>query len=166
MCKNLQKPPTNNIDIQSILLHTYQRTISHLANHPPSDLLAACALSFKPLFHRIAKSLHLSQLVTHTCSYVWKQNKTGDGKATDSENSAYFDNLKSSDIGDFSKLHLGSDPVDEEVSIGMKNTHNQVRVSVIVTRSRAEDEKRRDMQHESSTTNERYVGNGGVGTFS
>jgi hypothetical protein len=84
----------------------------------------------------------------------------------DLESNTYFDTLESSASDGFSVLHSGSDLVDEEASIGIGNTNNQVGVSVIATRSRADDEKRRDTQHESLTVNERYTGNEGVRTFS
>lgn len=84
----------------------------------------------------------------------------------DLESNTYFDTLESSSSGGFSNLHSSSDLVDEEASIGIGNMNNQVGVSVVATRSWAGDKKRRDTQHESSTVNERYTGNEGVGTIS
>lgn len=37
---------------------------------PGLYLIAACALSFKPLFRMLAKALHLDSLITHTKSAI------------------------------------------------------------------------------------------------
>ncbi|KAF2798255.1 hypothetical protein K505DRAFT_189223, partial [Melanomma pulvis-pyrius CBS 109.77] len=56
----------------SVVDVTYTNTevINWTLIEPGMYLLAACALSFKPLFHSVAKALHLSALVSHTRSYV------------------------------------------------------------------------------------------------
>lgn len=45
-------------------------------------LLAACALSFKPLFRMLAKSLHLDSLITRTGTSSSKQKKSGGSSAS------------------------------------------------------------------------------------
>lgn len=153
MCTNTKTSLVIHGDTMST--PTNSQTISHLANYPFPDLLAACALSFKPLFHLIDRALHLSQLVSHTRSYLWTHNNTIGGKTTNSHNNDYHNTLKSSDSRGLTKLYTVSHSIDEEANIDMQDMKSQAGLSVTVTRNRAED-KRRDSEHESPTVNERY----------
>lgn len=142
----------------SFIIHS--NTFLHTSNHQPDKhtevvnwtliepgmyLLAACALSFKPLFHLVAKALHLSALVTHTRSYVWKENATKASKTTTSQDDIYLNTLKSSNSDGFMKLHSGPDSTDEEAEVGIKN---QTGIKVVVTWSADKDEESQTMNNE------------------
>jgi hypothetical protein len=79
---------------------------------PGLYLLAACALSFKPLFRIVARTLHLNHLVTHTKSF------SSHGITNRTTHSVppvpvviRMDTFKSASSGGFSKLSSGKDGV-------------------------------------------------------
>jgi hypothetical protein len=88
---------------------------------PGLYLLAACALSFKPLFRMIARVLHLGKLVTYTKSSLGKTTRM-DRKTnlTGAPTIIRMDTFKSGNSGGFSKLGEGKDRdnEDDEISDG------------------------------------------------
>ncbi|KAL5380745.1 hypothetical protein DPSP01_007546 [Paraphaeosphaeria sporulosa] len=76
---------------------------------PGLYLLAACALSFKPLFRMVAKALHLGSVLTHTKSAL---NKTSLHKTNQAQQKdIHMETFKSGSSGGFTKL---SDSADGE----------------------------------------------------
>ncbi|OAG02579.1 uncharacterized protein CC84DRAFT_1207476 [Paraphaeosphaeria sporulosa] len=76
---------------------------------PGFYLLAACALSFKPLFRMVAKALHLGSVLTHTKSAL---NKTSLHKTNQAQQKdIHMETFKSGSSGGFTKL---SDSADGE----------------------------------------------------
>jgi hypothetical protein len=80
---------------------------------PGLYLIAACALSFKPLFRMIARALHLSQLVTYTMSSFGGGKTWGDRKTNATSIGGgtviRMDAFKSGSSGGFTKLGEGKD---------------------------------------------------------
>lgn len=68
----------------------------------------------------VAKALHLKSLVTHTRSYVFKENNTKAGITARSQN-VHLKTMKTSSSGGFTKLNSGRDTADEEENIEPKS---------------------------------------------
>jgi hypothetical protein len=77
---------------------------------PGLYLIAACALSFKPLFRLVARALHLGQLATYTKSSFRKTLDHRKSNATGAVSTVIrMDNLKSANSGAFTKLREAKD---------------------------------------------------------
>ncbi|KAF2685507.1 hypothetical protein K458DRAFT_416739 [Lentithecium fluviatile CBS 122367] len=76
---------------------------------PGLYLLAACALSFKPLFRMLGRALHLSQLITYTKSSLGKTFSDRKTNATGPGTVIRMDTFKSGSSGGFTKLGEGKD---------------------------------------------------------
>lgn len=69
--------------------------------------MAACALSFKPLFRMLAKALYLDSLLTHTRSLTRKTTTAGKSSVTKTgttHSTLHIDTKKSTSHGGFTKL--------------------------------------------------------------
>jgi hypothetical protein len=80
--------------------------------------MAACALSFKPLFRMVAKALHLDSILTHTSSLTGRKH-TRSGK-TGTTISIAMETFKSSHAG-FTKLDDSEVEVRKEERDSAKN---------------------------------------------
>lgn len=102
-------------------------------------LLAACALSFKPLFRMVAKALRLQSLITHTKSALGRTthtNKTGNPTQKD----VHMETFKSGSSGGFTKLSDGKDvemagAEEVEKGFGHKKVDSEGGIRVMVTRT-------------------------------
>ncbi|ORY12762.1 hypothetical protein BCR34DRAFT_482258 [Clohesyomyces aquaticus] len=112
----------SGIDPRADVTFSHTEIVNWSIIEPGMYLLAACALSFKPLFRIIAKTLHLESLLTHTRStlgrHIGKTGKTG--KTSSTKSSLRMETFKSDQSG-FTKLHSGKDGGDEEMNVGTKD---------------------------------------------
>jgi len=127
------------------LLVTHTQLVNWTIIEPGMYLLAACALSYKPLFRVVAKALHLDSFITHTRSFVGKHTING-GKPSTTQKDIYLETMKSSSSGGFTKLHSGHDSTDEEVDVGVRDNGD---LNIMVT-------KTWEMDVEARSVNERH----------
>ena len=80
----------------------------------------------------VAKALHLKSLVTHTRSYIFKENNTKAGM-TARPRDVHLETMKTSGSDGFAKLHSRRDTIDEEENIGLKS---QADISITEIRGR------------------------------
>ncbi|KAL5371436.1 hypothetical protein PMIN06_012881 [Paraphaeosphaeria minitans] len=113
---------------------------------PGLYLLAACALSFKPLFRMVAKALHLGPVLAHTKSAL---NRTSHNKTNQTQQKdIHMGTFKSGSGGSFTKLSDSADGEgndaddrDQEHSVwvkkvsGQKNGTSDGALNVVVTRT-------------------------------
>ena len=74
-------------------------------------LMAACGLSYKPLFRMAARALHLDTLLTHS------QSRKHTTKTGTTRTGLQLDTLKSAKHGGFNRLEADRDGEDEEEEI-------------------------------------------------
>lgn len=87
----------SNIDPLDDATYKHVELINWTIIEPGLYLLAACALSFKPLFRMFAKALHLDTFITHSKSAA---GRTGTKPKSSSANSGiHLDTIKSSHAG-------------------------------------------------------------------
>ncbi|KAF1980436.1 hypothetical protein BU23DRAFT_445056 [Bimuria novae-zelandiae CBS 107.79] len=79
---------------------------------PGMYLLAACALSFKPLWRMLSKFIGLYALCTHT-----KSSATITTLPMPAQESIHLETLKTASSGGFTKLSSGRDTIDEELEV-------------------------------------------------
>ncbi|KAJ4300698.1 hypothetical protein N0V90_002786 [Kalmusia sp. IMI 367209] len=107
---------------------------------PGLYLIAACALSFKPLFRMVAQALHLGALITHTKSAL---NKSSYTKTNRTQKDIHMETFKSESSGGFTRLSDDSDrdcKGQEEVVWFKKNSGHKKglsdgTMSVVITRT-------------------------------
>jgi hypothetical protein len=107
---------------------------------PGLYLLAACALSFKPLFRMVAKALHFGSVFTHTKSTLSKtsHNKTNQTQ----QKNIRMETFMSSSNGGFTKLSdsadgdgKDADDGDAEDVVWFKKEPRDGKLGVVVTRT-------------------------------
>ncbi|KAF2661609.1 hypothetical protein K491DRAFT_710822 [Lophiostoma macrostomum CBS 122681] len=79
---------------------------------PGMYLMAACGLSYKPLFRMAARALHLDTLLTHSQSRKQKTTRTGT-----TQTGLQLDTLKSAHHVGFKKLEAGRNGEDDEEDV-------------------------------------------------
>ena len=80
----------------------------------------------------VAKALRLKSLVTHTRSYVFKENNTKTVITARSQD-VHLKTMKTPSSDGFAKLDSGRDTIDEEENIGFKS---QVNITITEIRGR------------------------------
>ncbi|KAF2121791.1 hypothetical protein BDV96DRAFT_681862 [Lophiotrema nucula] len=94
---------------------THTQIVNWTIVEPGMYLLAACALSFKPIFRMVAKALHLESFVTHSRSIVGKHTtKAGKLSRSTTHSDVRMDTLKTAQSGGFTKLSAGQDQVEDK----------------------------------------------------
>lgn len=121
-------------------------------------LLAACAISFKPLFRAIAKALHLDAIITLTTSR--KRSRTGGNTGT-TPAALHLDTLKSTTHGGFQKLDSGKATEFDKTVAKKGHMRDQSDFSIVVTTTVNLDIERRwskDSQLEERPRFDNYPG--------
>ncbi|KAF2177422.1 hypothetical protein K469DRAFT_603375 [Zopfia rhizophila CBS 207.26] len=131
----------SNIDALDDITFTNTQLVNWTIIEPGFYLLAACALSFKPLFSMVAKILHLESLLTHTRSLAGKHVTRASRNATASSG-IHLGTIKSSHSG-FKKTHTGQDLEDQEAETQWKS-QGGLRVTVTKTTRLDVDVQSRD----------------------
>ncbi|KAF1843772.1 uncharacterized protein K460DRAFT_378830 [Cucurbitaria berberidis CBS 394.84] len=113
---------------------------------PGMYLLSTCALSFKPLFRMLAKSLHLQAFITHTRStFAETRSYVKKTTASTQEDTYHMDQMRNARVGKFHRLSEDS----------ASDTTGHKRIEVLVTKTiemdsetRSEDEEWRKIDVE------------------
>ena len=113
---------------------------------PGMYLMAACGLSYKPLFRMLARALHLDQLLTYTHSRkhgITKTTRTGTFGTTQVD--MELDKLKSARHGGFDKLDNGPDgALDKDLELGHVRSKDSFNIVVTKTVEIQQEERRED----------------------
>lgn len=96
--------------------YTHVELVNWTIIEPGLYLLAACALSFKPLFRMVAKALHLDAIITHSRSAIGRHTSKSNHTAK-SHVDIHLETMKSAQSGGFTKLHAGLDRPDEDALV-------------------------------------------------
>jgi hypothetical protein len=147
---------SNNIASLNDITFTQVELVNWTIIEPGMYLLAACAISFKPLFRMIAKALRLESIITMTTSR--KRTRSG-GKTGTMTTGLHLDTLKSASHGGFQKLGSGR-AAEFDRNVANKG-HMRGKSDIVVTTTVNLDVARRgssDFELQDRTTFDTYPG--------